>query len=181
MPDRVFTWIIHYVVVELKNDHQTDECLTKKSSRTTNHRLKLTVCKVQPANFTVLLDPFSKHITVLCSPNFSTMKSLNTFNRDLPKVTLCMNSGWFDSSEASHKKAHWLVEGEMSSHLFFYKSIWSFFMTHLSCIGPARVHVKSRFGRHQSTSISAFKTTPCFANLAYCLSFLKQQAVHSLT
>ena len=126
MPGRVFTWIIHYVVVELKNDHQTDECLTKKSSRTTNHRLKLTMCKVQPANFTVLLDPFSKHITVLCSPNFSTMKSLNPFNRDLPKVTLCMNSGWFDSSEASHKKAHWLVEGEMSSHLFFYKSIWSF-------------------------------------------------------
>ena len=115
MPGRVFTWIIHYVVVELKNDHQTDECLTKKSSRTTNHRLKLTMCKVQSDKFTVLLDPFGKHIAVLCSPNFSTMKSSNWFKRDLPKLTLCMNSGWFDSSEASHKKAHWLVEGEMSS------------------------------------------------------------------
>ena len=27
-------------------------------------------------------------------------------NRVLPKSTLCMNSGWFDTSEVSHKKAH---------------------------------------------------------------------------
>ena len=47
-------------------------------------------------------------------------------NRVLTKSTLWMNSGWFDTSEVSHKKAHWLVEEEMSSHLFFYKSIWAF-------------------------------------------------------
>ena len=47
-------------------------------------------------------------------------------NRVLPKSTLWMNSGWFDTSEVSHKKAHWLVEVEMSYHLFFYKSIWAF-------------------------------------------------------
>ena len=34
----------------------------------------------------------------------------------------------------------------MRAHLYFYKSM-SLFMTHLSCIEPARVHSKSWFGR----------------------------------
>ena len=42
-------------------------------------------------------------------------------NRDLPKSTLCMNSWWLGTAEVSYKKAHILVEVEMSSHLFFCK------------------------------------------------------------
>ena len=45
--------------------------------------------------------------------------------RVLPKSTL-WTLGWFDTSEVSHKKAHWLVEVEMSSHLFFYMLKWAF-------------------------------------------------------
>ena len=52
--------------------------------------------------------------------------NFDVYNRVLPKSTLWMNCGWFDTSEVSHKKAHWLVIIEMSSHLFFYKSKWAF-------------------------------------------------------
>ena len=47
-------------------------------------------------------------------------------NRDLPKSTLCMNSWWLGTAEVSYKKAHILVEVEMSSHLFFCKLKWAF-------------------------------------------------------
>ena len=46
---------------------------------------------------------------------------LHKVNRDLPKSTLCMNSWWLGTAEVSYKKAHILVEVEMSSHLFFCK------------------------------------------------------------
>ena len=48
-------------------------------------------------------------------------QQLVTHNRDLPKSTLCMNSWWLGTAEVSYKKAHILVEVEMSSHLFFCK------------------------------------------------------------
>ena len=47
-------------------------------------------------------------------------------NRDLPKSTLCMNSWWLGTPVVSFKKAHILVEVEMSSHLFFCKLKWAF-------------------------------------------------------
>ena len=52
--------------------------------------------------------------------------SLAVSNRDLPKSTLCMNSWWLGTAEVSYKKAHILVEVEMSSHLFFCKLKWAF-------------------------------------------------------
>ena len=54
--------------------------------------------------------------------NFKKKKLKESFaNSDLSKSTLCMNSCWLGTAEVSHKKAHILVEVEMSSHLFFYK------------------------------------------------------------
>ena len=59
---------------------------------------------------------------------FSTVEKVKNYqkNRDLPKSTLCMNSWWLGTAEVSYKKAHILVEVEMSSHLFFYKLKWAF-------------------------------------------------------
>ena len=51
---------------------------------------------------------------------------LTLVNRVLPKSTLCMNSWWLGTAEVSYKKAHILVEVEMSSHLFFCKLKWAF-------------------------------------------------------
>ena len=48
--------MIHYVVVELKNDHQSEKYISRKSSRPVNQRLKLTLFMVQPAILTNPLD-----------------------------------------------------------------------------------------------------------------------------
>ena len=58
--------MIHYVVVELKNDHQSEKYISRKSRRPVNQRLKLTLFMVQPAIFTHPLDFSDIHRTDLC-------------------------------------------------------------------------------------------------------------------
>ena len=65
--------MIHYVVVELKNDHQSEKSISRKSSRPVNQRLKLTLFIVQPAIFTNPIDFSDIHRTDLCLFNFSTV------------------------------------------------------------------------------------------------------------
>ena len=71
--------MIHYVVVELKNDHQSEKYISRKSSTPVNQRLKLTLFMVQPAISTNNLDFSDIDRTDLCLFNFST--SL-TFTKD---------------------------------------------------------------------------------------------------
>ena len=65
--------MIHYVVVELRNDHQSEKNISRKSSRPVNQRLKLTLFIVQPAIFTNPIDFSDIHRTDLCIFNFSTV------------------------------------------------------------------------------------------------------------
>ena len=65
--------MIHYVVVELKNDHQSEKYISRKSSTPVNQRLKLTLFMVQPAIITNPLDFSDTHRTDLCISNFSTV------------------------------------------------------------------------------------------------------------
>ena len=65
--------MIHYVVVELKNDHQSEKYISRKSSRPVNQRLKLTLFMVQPAISTNNLDFSDIDRTDLCLFNFSTV------------------------------------------------------------------------------------------------------------
>ena len=65
--------MIHYVVVELKNDHQSEKYISRKSRRPVNQRLKLTLFMVQPAIFTHPPDFSDIHRTDLCLFNFSTV------------------------------------------------------------------------------------------------------------
>ena len=65
--------MIHYVVVELKNDHQSEKYISRKSRRPVNQRLKLTLFMVQPAIFTHPPDFSDIHRTDLCLFNFSTI------------------------------------------------------------------------------------------------------------
>ena len=65
--------MIHYVVVELKNNHHSEKYIPRKSSRPVNQRLRLTLFIVQPAIFTNPIDFSDIHRTDLCIFNFSTV------------------------------------------------------------------------------------------------------------
>ena len=64
--------MIHYVVVELKNDHQSEKSISRKSSRPVNQRLKLTLFQSNQPYLLILFDFSDIHSTDLCLFNFST-------------------------------------------------------------------------------------------------------------
>ena len=65
--------MIHYVVVELKNDHQSEKSISRKSSRPVNQRLKLTLFQSNQPYLLILFDFSDIHSTDLCLFNFSTV------------------------------------------------------------------------------------------------------------
>ena len=65
--------MIHYVVVELKNDHQSEKCISRKSSTPVNQRLKLTLFQSNQPYLLILFDFSDIHSTDLCLFNFSTV------------------------------------------------------------------------------------------------------------